>query len=172
MKYMLIIISLTFIFSCKNEGKDVNADFQKKIDSLTTELNKSKTKLSEMEKSESKSKTKYQNEDFDTFFYNFMIDSTFQKSRIQFPLEYHTTDIEIMKDTVINIQKKDWKYNPFYIRTASERTQIYDNFGLEFQPTNERLLYWYGIEAGGDSKYYFKAIERKWYLIKKWDSGI
>jgi len=53
-----------------------------------------------------------------------------------------------------------------YFNSISERIQVYDNFNLEFRPTNERLLHWYGVETGGDVKYYFQGFDGLWYLIK------
>lgn len=103
---------------------------------------------------------------------SFITDSSFQKTRIKFPLEYNTYDIDSLRDIYTEIKQSDWKFNSFYFNSASERTQIYDNFNLKFQPTNKRLLHWYGIETGGDSKYFFEGFDGKWFLIKKEDSGI
>ncbi len=171
MKRILILTTFSFLFSCNNNDKSYTIELQKKIDSLKTELQKNETLKTEV-KIEKKITQKYNNESFNSFFHSFMTDSVFQRSRIKFPLEYHTTDIELMKDTIINISEKEWKHNSFYFNAASERTQIYDNYELKFQPTNKRLLHWYGVESGGNSKYYFTGFDGKWFLTKAWDSGI
>jgi len=111
-------------------------------------------------------------EDFRRFFMKFMVDSVFQTNRIKFPLPYITwkefPGEEI--DTIL-IDKTNWEYDSFYFNIANERTQIYDNFELRFQPTDERLLHWYGVETGGDAKYFFKGVEGNWFLIKKEQLG-
>ncbi len=173
MKNIVILIIIILFYSCDKREKAEITNFKNKIDSLTNELNTyKKSNLQFKNKLNSKSIKEYNNEDFNRFFFSFMTDSVFQKNRIIFPLKYYTTDINLMKDTVIHIQKKDWIHKPFYINSASERTQIYDNFDLSLRRTNQRLLHWYGVETGGNSKYYFEGIKGKWFLIKKWDSGI
>lgn len=120
----------------------------------------------------------YSNEDFWTFFWKFMTDTSFQVTRITFPLEYITWkelpngDIDLGGEIVtVHIPKKEWNHDYLYASTANERTQVYDNFKLKFQPTNERVLHWFGIETGGDAKYFFKAFKSKWYLVKKEQLG-
>lgn len=169
----IILLSVLIISSCTDDRKERIDKNKTTIDSLLTELNRTKVSF---EKLKNKIKTgedkKFYNEDFNSFFYSFMTDSSFQKNRIKFPLEYNTYDIDSMKDINLNIKKSEWKFNSFYFNSASERTQIYDNFELRLQPTNERMLHWYGIETGGDSRYYFEGYEGKWFLTKKEDSGI
>lgn len=173
MRKIYIISSLLILISCSDEKKE-NLDVHKnEINRLTTELKKSEKEKAEL-KAELKSlNTKtFDNEDFDNFFWGFMTDSIFQLERIKFPLKYITwkDDLGGEIDT-LEINKVDYKYNSFYINFASERTQVYDNYELKLQPTNERLIHWYGVETGGDSKYYFKGFNGKWYLIKKEQLG-
>ena len=163
---------ITICYSCNKKEQVINGH-HKRADSLLVELNRTKNSYLKLkEKIASTSIKNYKNEDFNNFFYSFMTDSTFQKSRIKFPFEYHTTDIDSMKELKIIIKETEWEFNPFYFNTASERTQIYDNFELKYQPSNERLLHWYGVESGGDSRYFFKGFNGKWFLVKEWDSGI
>ncbi|MFD0993235.1 DUF4348 domain-containing protein [Tenacibaculum geojense] len=171
MKNLILIFLFTFLTGCK--GINNERKHHKTIDSLKTQLNLLKQDNQELKnRIEITTIKTYKNEDFNNFFYSFMVDSIFQKNRVKFPLEYRTTNIDSMKEILIKINKDEWKYNSFYINSASERTQIYDNYDLKFQPTNERMLHWYGVESGGNSKYYFKGFNGKWFLIKKWDSGI
>jgi len=170
---------MCLIISCNKEAsinKNVN---NKTIDSLKTELANSKSKIELLKKEiaiKREARKKYQviynNEKFSSFFWSFMTDSTFQLERINFPLEYITWKDELGEDIdTIKLTKEHWKYNSFYINNASERTQIYDNFDLNLRPTNERVIHWYGVETGGDSKYYFSGKNGKWYLIKKEQLG-
>jgi len=162
MKNILTLLIIILCYSCENKYKAEINEYKNKIDSLTSELNiYKKSNLQFKNKHSSKLIKEYENENFNNFFFSFMTDSVFQKDRIIFPLKYHTTTIDLMKDTIIYIQKKDWVHNSFYINTASERTQIYDNFDLNLRRTNKRLLHWYGVETGGNSKYYFEGINGK-----------
>ena len=137
------------------------------------ELDKAQAEINSVKADYDNGKTKiYSNEKFNSFFWNFMTDSTFQVSRIKFPMKYITWKDELGGDIdTIKINKTEWKYDSFYINTASERTQIYDNFNLNFRPSNERVLHWYGVESGGDIKYYFIGFNGKWYLTKKEQLG-
>ncbi len=97
-----------------------------------------------------------------------MTDSTFQISRINFPIKHISWKENLGGEIdTIRIKKAEWEYDLFYLNIASGRTQIYDNFELNIRPSNERLLHWYGVETGGDVKYYFEGFNGKWYLIKK-----
>ena len=173
MKKIVILIIIALCYSCNKKEQEIINGHQKKVDSLLVELNKTKNSHLKLKEQIATTSTKnYKNEDFNNFFYTFMTDSIFQKSRIKFPFVYHTTDIDSMEELKIIIKETEWAFNPFYFNTASERTQIYDNFELKYQPSNERLLHWYGVESGGDSRYFFKGFNGKWFLVKKWDSGI
>jgi len=162
---------ILILVSCKQN--ELSSEFEKRIDSLTTELNNSKEQIESL-KSElnDKSEMSLRNEKFDSFFWRFMTDSSFQSSRIKFPLEYITWKDEIDGEIDSNkIKKSEWEYDSFYINRASERTQIYDNFNLNLRPTNERVLHSYGVETGGDAKYYFTGFDGKWHLIRKEQLG-
>lgn len=170
--YTLTLI-LFIVSSCIENENNISHALQKKSDSLKIELEKVKSEINSLKFDFGKGKTKiYSNEKFNSFFWNFMTDSTFQISRIKFPMKYITWKDELGGDIdTIKIKKPDWKYDSFYINKASERTQIYDNFNLNFRPSNERVLHWYGVESGGDIKYYFIGFDRKWYLTKKEQLG-
>ncbi len=147
-------------------------------DKLESENAELLTKIAQLKNSSYKNSNFFNNEDFWLFFMKFMEDSTFQISRIKFPLTYITwkklpngnLDIGGEIDTV-KIDRNNWLYDSFYINQATERTQVYDNFNLQFHPTNERALHWFGVETGGDIKYFFKGFNGKWFLVKKEDLG-
>lgn len=112
-------------------------------------------------------------ENFDDFFFKFASDSTFQKSRIKFPLEFKTWknpeivggEMEIRK-----IKKEEWEHDYFFIN-ENYRPQFYDNFEGELRDTDERLFQWIGIETRTSVKYFFKRLQGEWYLIKKENLG-
>ena len=113
-------------------------------------------------------KSDLEQEDFDHFFYNFMIKPDFQLSRVKFPLEfvgfkdgYPGDDI----DTIF-LQKDKWKHNSYYLDKQSIPI-IYDNYEMELQNTDERIFVWEGVKNGINVKSYFKRIDGKWYLIKE-----
>ncbi|WP_282014264.1 DUF4348 domain-containing protein [Marinifilum flexuosum] len=173
MKIISSILVLSMFISCNSLNDRAESKYLNQIDSLHNELKKSSNIIKTLQQELALNKTdKYSNENFIRFFTNFMSDSTFQVSRIRFPIKNVTwlDDPGDAIDTLI-ITKSEWKYESFYINTAFERTQIYDNFDLKFQATNERVLHWYGVETGGDAKYFFKGFYGKWYLVRMENLG-
>ena len=184
--YLISIIFCWILFSCDSAEKDNKIlglekevkelkDFIDKLEDRNLEL---ANKVSDLESKLDGLPQKFSNEDFWTFFWKFMTDSSFQTTRIKFPVDYVTWkelpngDIDLGGEIVtIKISAKDWEYDDFYINTANERTQVYDNFNLKFQPTNERVLHSFGVETGGDAKFYFKGFGGEWYLVKKEQLG-
>jgi hypothetical protein len=159
------------IYSCNNQTNQ--PDYKGEIEKLHSEIHQlDSINLVLLNNLEEKKTDVYKNENFQQFFWKFMTNPKFQNERIKFPLTYITwKELPGEKIDTIKIEKREWTYDSFYINSASERTQIYDNFDLKFQPTNERLLHWYGVETGGDSRYFFKGYEGKWFLIKKEQLG-
>ena len=171
MKNIYFILIILTLFSCSKHAN--KPDCQTEIQDLKEEIHRldsiNKILQNELDVNRSENIVK---EDFRKFFTKFMVDSLFQTDRIKFPLQYITWKEFPGEDIdTISINKANWEYDSFYFNTANERTQIYDNFELRFQQTNERLLHWYGVETGGDAKYFFKGFEGKWFLIKKEQLG-
>ena len=173
MKKISIILSILILISCeqidrKNTSKN-NVEIQllkTELEKLTLENDSIKKLLIPINEKE------FKNENFNKFFFKFMTDSIFQLNRIKFPVDYVTWKDEMGgKIDTLKLKINDWKYDSFYFDYANERTQIYDNFELIFHPTNERVLHWYGIESGGDAKYYFSGYDGKWFLIRKEQLG-
>ena len=115
-------------------------------------------------------KSDLEQENFDRFFYKFMIEPDFQLSRVKFPLEsvgfrdgYSGDDID-----TIYFQKDKWQHNSYYVDKQSIPI-IYDNYKMELRNTDERVFVWAGVENGINVKSYFKRIDGKWYLIKEED---
>ena len=108
------------------------------------------------------------NEDFKSFFHRFIADSTFQVSRINFPLNYifEEYDSVLQRDTLL-IKRQDWEYQKFYLEMAKERTQIYDNHQGVLSPNNLRMVHWYTLsENPSQANYYFRGKSGKWFLEK------
>ena len=110
------------------------------------------------------------NEDFDEFFYKFMIEPDFQLSRIKFPLEHMGfKDGNPDEETVTSyITKDQWKHNPYYL-SESFIPVIYDTYEMKLRDTDERVFVWSGVENGIYVTSYFKRIQGKWFLIKEED---
>jgi hypothetical protein len=107
-------------------------------------------------------------EDFDDFFYKFMLEPDFQVSRVKFPLKFigfknghpgnHIDTVYLLKDK--------WKHKSYYLGRQYIPI-IYDNYDLVLQNTDERLFRWAGVENGIDVKSFFKRIGGQWYLIQE-----
>ncbi|MGB0837320.1 MAG: DUF4348 domain-containing protein [Flavobacteriaceae bacterium] len=114
-----------------------------------------------------------QNEDFDLFFDRFMQDSSFQKSRINFPLQYLVEEYDSIRTVdSLKIEKDQWEYQTFYLHIAKERSQVYDNYEGVLSPNNKRMVHWYTTKKPkSQANYYFEGKEGKWFLnqIEKFD---
>ncbi|MFD0975392.1 DUF4348 domain-containing protein [Salinimicrobium gaetbulicola] len=112
-------------------------------------------------------KSDIEQEDFDRFFYKFMIEPDFQISRVKFPLEFvGFKDGYPGSDTdTVYFTKDKWQHNSYYLDKQSIPI-IYDNYQMKLQNTNERVFVWTGVENGINVKSFFKRIDGKWYLIK------
>lgn len=173
MKLICYILILTLVTSCTSMNKKTESEYKNQIKTLKKELKVSSDRIKSLQAELKQHEVKeYANEDFMSFFWNFMSDSTFQANRIKFPIK-NITWLEGPGDSIdtLIIEKSEWKYESFYINTANERTQIYDNYELKLQATNERVLHWYGVETGGDAKYFFKGFSGKWYLVSMENLG-
>lgn len=171
MKYFIFLF-IVILISCGESNQKSQTDYENQIETLNSQLDQLKEENEALKAKLNPSVKEYEkNEDFLGFFWKFMTDSSFQFNRIKFPIEYVTWEYLGGEIDTLNLEKSDWEYDSFYVNFASERTQIYDNFELKFQPTDERVLHWFGVETGGDAKYFFKAFDRKWFLIAKEQLG-
>ncbi|MEO0472503.1 MAG: DUF4348 domain-containing protein [Bacteroidota bacterium] len=176
MKYACLLFCFSMILGCQTEHSspasseriDMSSS-QHIIDSLNQALSAAKTEILSLKRQAPDS---IANEPFNEFFWRFMTNKEFQLERIVFPLPYITWKNEAAGEIdTLSIQASQWEYEPFYVKMASERSQIYDNFDLKLRPTNERLLHWHGIETGGDARFFFEGIDGKWFLVKKEQLG-
>ena len=109
-----------------------------------------------------------QQENFDEFLYKFSHDSTFQLSRVDFPLKHIFIDDEIFELDSGTISKADYCFYRFHY-TLYERLDaypvFYDNFEGKLRDTGERVFRWRGF-TGRDDRYYFKRINGRWFLVR------
>ena len=107
-------------------------------------------------------------EDFNVFFKKFASDSTFQKTRVVFPLDFYSINndnFEIEKEIIKKDQYKVSKLHLGLIKCSESYTVFYDNFELKFNDTGKRVFQWKGF-TGMDERCYFERIKGKWFLIK------
>jgi hypothetical protein len=107
------------------------------------------------------------NESFDSFIGQFCLNESFQKERIKFPLKLsYRTNFEDRNaplfDTII--MKQNWKYDDIYYDQVA-RYQVYDNFEKTLNDTDERVIHYKGIENGRDLAYFFRRINKQWFLV-------
>lgn len=107
------------------------------------------------------------NEDFFVFFQVFCQDSTFQMSRIKFPLT--DTFLGSNLDSVITrkIAKSDWTF----LRIKEFKTNTFEYYFSSFAnrrlPDTDEMVYSIiGIENGIQIDYFFKRENGKWFLVK------
>jgi len=109
-------------------------------------------------------------EDFSSFCQKFFGDSTYQISRIVFPIAWHQESPTIeTKDSII--EKSNWSYSHFGYYSNQFNVQLYDNYHKQFRATNEMLVSFEGVECGINLNFYFRRIKSKWYLIKVIDNS-
>lgn len=105
-----------------------------------------------------------QPENFEEFIDNFCMDSSFQISRVQFPLLYISWDYETDKEIELYIQKEKYKYDKLYYNSDAYAV-FYDNFDCKLKDSDEMVFRWKGF-TDMDRRYYFKRINGIWFLIK------
>lgn len=149
------------------ELENINNRLKNRNSKLTTKISRLEDKFNEAYK-------EYSNEHFDQFVRKFSNDSIFQLSRIKFPLDYVTWktlsdgqpdwygEIDTMKITA-----NEWRHRDLTIfHSAFLAKEVYDNFDMKLRPTNERVVHIFVYETGVTTKYFLKAIEGKWFLVK------
>lgn len=103
-------------------------------------------------------------EDFDQFYAKFHNDSTFQMSRIRFPLEGKKSD---------GFDKQNWSEKNWDIL----KTKIFDvdttEFKIEFKKTDTEFFQkCYIPNSGFKNEYRFELLNKKWYLVYALDANL
>ncbi len=155
----LILFSFLITMNSCNQ-KPEHVRLIKEIDRLSILNSELKEKVNSLEQN-----NKVSSRAFDIFLWDFMIDSVLQKESIDFPLEKVTLNTKHGGLDTSFITSKDWKHDPIYAYNSTERSQVYDNYEMLLNHSRERLVHWFGLETGGNIRYYFKFTDR-WKLIK------
>ena len=107
---------------------------------------------------------------FDSFLYEFSSDSSFQMSRIQFPLPFKTMNYETYEEVEMDLSMEQWNFHSV-LPSHESFTQTYDNFETEMDDSGERVFSITGNRNGINVYYFFKRIDGKWFLIKFKDTS-
>jgi hypothetical protein len=116
-------------------------------------------------KCSNKSVRKDKTEDFKTFLYKFKTDSTFQYSRVSFPLTQELSgDLDESENSIIQIDSQDWhyldlKYDPSIETSYKEIIDV---------SKSSAQLFYKGIDNGIYIEYIFELKDKIWYL-KRWN---
>lgn len=139
--YLILLLALTLIttqFSCKSISKS-NKNSSKNLKA----------------------------EDFKTFVERFKTDSTFQFSRIVFPLTQESSgDMDDVGKKIDRINSNDWRYlslkynQSFATRELDAYTEQIVN-----EKNTSHLLY-QGVNNGINVEFVFELKNKKWYLIR------
>jgi len=109
-------------------------------------------------------------EHFDSFIQDFSSDSSFQMSRIQFPLPFKTMNHETYEEMEMTLSEDQWNFHSV-LPNHESFTQTYDNFNMEMDDSGERVFSLTGNSNGINIYYYFKRVGGKWFLVKFEDTS-
>lgn len=104
------------------------------------------------------------NEDFKSFLSDFSSNEEFQKKRTS--RQFVECEISIEGDSTC---KTIIKGLPSQVRLLKDNRlqQIYQNFNLTVEDTNERVFAIEQVEGGSGAYYYFRRHQGKWFLVKR-----
>lgn len=106
-----------------------------------------------------------QSEEFFGFLKRFATDSLFQYSRIHFPLEIITWNLENDEEVNINIKEDDYSYHPI-LNYNSECSDGFFFVSPDMPVDVNRMTMEIKGISDESEKYWFHLIEGKWYLIR------
>jgi len=108
---------------------------------------------------------KIEDELFEEFFLKFSDDTTFQKSRILFPLKYSSIDImDDLEQTLI--AESNWKPLNFKEDDQAKNRDIDAYEVLIEETTNKAIYIRKGIDNGILQEYHFENQNSKWFLAE------
>ena len=109
-------------------------------------------------------------EDFFVFFQGFCTDSSFQLSRIKFPLIDTYLSSNLNRRITRKVQSSDWKFMQIKEFTSNTFEYYFASFNDRKLPDTDEMVYAIiGIENGIQVNYYFKRENGKWFLVKMED---
>ena len=120
-----------------------------------------------IDKSTNSSSRERKTEDFKIFLEKFKTDSTFQVSRISFPLTHEFIGESEDAETIVsNIDTENWRYMPLkYDKSfATRRLDAYTEKYVT-EKKSARLIY-QGVDNGINVEFIFELKNEKWYLIR------
>jgi hypothetical protein len=106
-------------------------------------------------------------EDFNVFINRFKSDSTFQHSRIQFPLtQEFRSDVLEAENIIRRIESPDWRFLPLhYDESFAHREMNAYKEVIIIEKNTARLMY-HGVDNGINVEFIFESIDGHWYLIR------
>lgn len=116
---------------------------------------------------------KKQPESFSVFFDQFNSDSTFQRSRVVFPLDYYSVTEESTDYELINQPIDSSEYLILDLNyDDSIANQAFDAYKRIIQTTNDTTwVKFTGIENGIHEEFIFALRKGKWFLVKAVDAS-
>jgi len=170
----IIILSLIFLISCKNNkagNTDEIVDVKDSVFDMKSTIKKSlKTDVLLSIKT-----PKNCNEiSFEVFFERFGKDSLFQKQRVKYPLKesyIESLDPTIIKtDTIYNIS--EYKYIDF-IKDKDGMKREYEKYSIEIEKIDNENIYYknLGYDNGIHIIFKFKLIAGCWFLVEILDES-
>jgi hypothetical protein len=106
-------------------------------------------------------------EDFNVFINRFKSDSTFQHSRIQFPLtQEFGSDVLEAEHIIRRIESPDWRFLPLHYDESFARRELDAYKEVIIIEKNSARLMHHGIDNGIHIEFIFESIEGHWYLIR------
>jgi len=162
------LLLLLIIFSCNSNTKrdDITESFETKIThDVSSEL---------VLKAKPEQETK-EDEDFNTFFEKFKIDSIFQLSRIKDSVKYYTYEEDTDMDlTIKNFPKSTFIYYNYNQDTAAYRSLEHDRYTVSIKKSGDSVIYnMKGVDNGINVFTVFKKNKKgKWFYCSLHDYSI
>lgn len=160
-KIFISVVAFLFLFSCENKKKPIEATVvvEDTVEAIETTEDAEDTVflIDPVEPSLPASG----DEAFDDFIYVFSTDTTFQLSRIVFPLPYYE------EDTPLKIERSDWVHDALFIKQSYYTLLL--NKEEELEHTHDSLqtsvqVEWIFMKTHKVKKYYFERVDGRWKL--------
>lgn len=169
-KFVVITLIIFGLCSCKNETK------QQKVNSNTITLNDENSKDDSQKEGNSTISNvivKDCNQTFEEFFEHFSRDSTFQKSRVKYPLKFLYNDYEIDSIIVVKkiMSKNDYKYLDF-TDDKNAMNKESEKYTVDIEKLDSIIKYRHlGYDNGIMDTFTFKQIDGCWYMVEILDES-
>ena len=159
-RIFIVIVLLSLLFSCGNKKKSVEPT-PVEVDSVDTIRFAEEDTVFFMIEPEEPPLPAAGDESFEDFIYVFASDTSFQRTRIIFPLPYYEGE------TPRKIEQEEWKHDHLFVQ-QSYYTLLLDNEDeLDHAVDNSQTsvqVEWIFMETHMVKKYYFERTEGRWML--------